>query len=79
MVVLLRIIHLGLGDHTEIAHHIAQCFHRLNGFMKGQRTLGIPLQNLQLQRSLEAALRNVFIYVSILVVDVLYTVAVQIV
>ena len=79
MVVLLRIIHLGLGDHTEIALHIAQCFHRLNGFMKGQRTLGIPLQNLQLQRSLEAALRNVFIYISILVVDVINTVAVQIV
>lgn len=79
MVVLLRIIHLGLGDHTEIALHIAQCFHRLNGFMKEQRTLGIPIQNLQPQCGLKAALRNVFIYVSILVVDVLYTVAVQIV
>ena len=79
MVVLLRIIHLGLGDHTEIALHIAQCFHRLNGFMKEQRTLGIPIQNLQPQCGLKAALRNVFIYVSILVVDVIYTVAVQIV
>ena len=79
MVVFLRMIHLGLGDHTEIALHIAQCFHRLNGFMKEQRTLGIPIQNLQPQCGLKAALRNVFIYISILVVDVINTVAVQIV